>query len=189
MPSKFSLSTKLLIAAAITGIINNTSGFMILHITEQPIYGILWINLFGAITGYITNSYVYGVYNIVWVMFLRWIIITCLTLFINIKLFKYIENFKKVKEWKNKLSGLKLTIFNYILILLTSWIIFILWIYIMTKNYVFVYRQSKTINYLDVILLCIMIFIVGVDQYFAEIQTNMNTNTNMNHEKRQIKDL
>lgn len=169
--TQISLTIKLLLAAFIAAVINESTAFMVLHITNEPIYSILWLNLFGALIGYITNSYVYGIYTIVWGMFLRWIITTCLTLFLSVKLYKYLNTLEKVKEWRSKFTGLKLTAFNYSIILITTWIIFGLWIYVMTKNYVFVYRQGKTINNIDIALLILMIFIVGMDQYFAKLQS------------------
>ncbi len=172
--SNLSLSNKLLVAAFVAGIINQTSTFIVLYLTKQPIYGMLWLNLFGSIIGYITNSYVYGIHHIVWEMFLRWTIITCLTLFLTIKLYKYIEDIEIIKKWKKELSGFNLTIFNYLLILATTWVIFIVWIYVMTTDYVFVYRKGKIINYIDILILCTTILIVGIDQYLTKIYINQD---------------
>lgn len=169
---RLSLSIRLLLAAIISGIINGTTSFIVLYVTNDPILSILWLNIFGAIVGFITNSYVYHIDHIIWIVFLRWIIITCLLLFLTVKLYKFLDSLEKVKELRKDLTGIKLNLLNYSLILGTTWIIFVLWVYGMTKNYVFINLESKAINTIDVVLLCITACIVGFDQYITHYNSS-----------------
>ncbi len=157
---------KSFLTSSITGTITQTSGFGILKLTQNPLLSILWIEIFGNILAYIAQSYVFGFKKIMLSTILRWAIVVCISLFMCVKSFSYLNNLKKVKELKKKFTGLKLDILNFAVLTLSVVVVFLVWDYSMRRDYIFKTTNSDKNTPYDLLLIGITIIIVAIDRYF-----------------------
>jgi hypothetical protein len=153
--------------ATTTGTITNVTAFLILTFTKNPILSIMWIQTFGNIIAYFAQSYIYGFKRVIGGMILRWALVTCISMFLSIKLFQYINNLERVKKWKSELTGLKLDVLNYTLLLSSIMIVYFIWEFKMRKKYIFVYREADASNTIDLVILLVAGSLVAIDQYYT----------------------
>ena len=150
--------------ATATGTITQVSGYIILHLTKNPILSLLWIEIFGNILAYIAQSYIFGFKNFMLSMALRWAITVCISLFLCVKAYHYLSSLEKVKQIKKELSGWKLDIFKYSLLTLSVIIVFLVWDYNMRRDYIFQSNPKNTVY--DLLLIGITMGLVAIDRYF-----------------------
>jgi hypothetical protein len=171
-------------AASVTGLITEITRFIILAVTKNPLYGILWGQIFGNIISYLVQSIIFG-RGFILETLIRWVLVISISLFINVKMYNYIINIPQINKLHKKLKGLWLTLFDYVLITGTVLIIFVIWDYPMRKSYIFA-TNNKNIDVIvtiqDAIILMISILIFIIDQ------TLTKNNNNMDKRKDKIKD-
>jgi hypothetical protein len=174
-------------AASVTGLITEITRFIIIAVTKNPLYGILWGQIFGNIISYLVQSIVFG-QGFILETLIRWSLVVSISLFINVKIYNYIINIPQIKKLHTKLKGLWLTLFDYLLITGSVLIIFMIWDYPMRKSYIFNVNNKNTdtiITIQEAIILLISILIFIIDQ---NITKNKNNNNNNNHNMDKIKD-
>jgi hypothetical protein len=88
-------------------------------------------------------------------------------MFLSIKLFQYINNLERVKKWKSELTGLKLDVLNYTLLLSSIMIVYFIWEFKMRKKYIFVYREADASKTIDLVILLVAGSLVAIDQYYT----------------------
>jgi hypothetical protein len=150
-------------AASVTGLITEITRFIILAVTKNPLYGILWGQIFGNIISYLVQSIIFG-RGFILETLIRWVLVISISLFINVKMYNYIINIPQINKLHKKLKGLWLTLFDYVLITGTVLIIFVIWDYPMRKSYIFAVNNNNTnvvvtIQEAIVLLISILIFI------------------------------
>lgn len=171
-------------AASVTGLITEITRFIILAVTKNPLYGILWGQIFGNIISYLVQSIIFG-RGFILETLIRWALVVSISLFINVKMYNYIINIPQINKLHKKLKGLWLTLFNYVLITGTVLIIFAIWDYPMRKSYIFATNNKNTdviITIQEAIILMISILIFIIDQ------TLTKNNNNIDERKDKIKD-
>jgi hypothetical protein len=176
------LSFKSFGAASVTGLITEITRFIILAVTKNPLYGILWGQIFGNILSYLVQSIVFG-RGFVLETVIRWALVVSISLFVNVKIYNYIINIPQLKKLHDKLEGIWLTLFNYILIVGAVLIIFIIWDYPMRKSYIFAVNNNNTnvvVTIQEAIVLLISILIFIFDQ-------NITNNYKKRMEKKKVK--
>ncbi len=176
------LSFKSFGAASVTGLITEITRFIILAVTKNPLYGILWGQIFGNILSYLVQSIVFG-RGFVLETLIRWSLVVSISLFVNVKIYNYIINIPQLKKLHDKLEGIWLTLFNYILIVGAVLIIFIIWDYPMRKSYIFAVNNNNTnvvVTIQEAIVLLISILIFIFDQ-------NITNNYKKRMEKKKVK--
>ena len=161
------LVIKSLGGATLTGTITQVTAYFILWLTKNPLLTILWIEVFGNIIAYIAQSYIHGFKRIVGGMILRWAIELCLSLFLGVKTFQYLDNLKKIKELKKGLTGWKLDMLNYIVITIAVMVVYFAWSFVMRRDYIFIYRNEGGSNMNDIVILLISAGVIGLDQYLT----------------------
>jgi hypothetical protein len=174
-------------AASVTGLITEITRFIILAVTKNPLYGILWGQIFGNIISYLFQSIIFG-RGFILETVIRWALVVSISLFINVKMYNYIINIPQIKKLHTKLKGLWLTLFDYVLITGTVLIIFAIWDYPMRKSYIFAVNNKNTdaiVTIQEAIILMISILIFIIDQTLTK---NKNNNNNMGKRKDKIKD-
>jgi heme/copper-type cytochrome/quinol oxidase subunit 2 len=157
---------KSFLTSSITGTITQTSGFVMLKLSQNPLLSILWMQIFGNTLAYLAQSYVFGFKKIMLSTILRWAIVVCISLFMCVKSFSYVNNLKKVKEFKKKYTGLKLDLLNFITLALSIFVVFIVWDYSMRRDYIFKTTNPEKNTPYDLLLIGITIIIVAIDRYF-----------------------
>lgn len=170
-------------AASVTGLITEITRFIILAVTKNPLYGILWGQIFGNIISYLVQSIIFG-RGFILETLIRWALVVSISLFINVKMYNYIINIPQIKKFHTKLKGLWLTLFDYLLITSSVLIIFMIWDYPMRKSYIFAVNNQNVnsiITIQEAIILLISISIFIIDQ-------NITKNHNMDKRKDKIKD-
>ena len=80
------LSFKSFGAASATGLITEITRFIIIAVTKNPLYGILWGQIFGNIISYLVQSIVFGK-GFILETIIRWALVVSISLFINIKMY------------------------------------------------------------------------------------------------------
>ncbi len=176
------LSFKSFGAASVTGLITEITRFIILAVTKNPLYGILWGQIFGNILSYLVQSIVFG-RGFVLETLIRWSLVVSISLFVNVKIYNYIINIPQLKKLHDKLEGIWLALFNYILIVGAVLIIFIIWDYPMRKSYIFAVNNNNTnvvVTIQEAIVLLISILIFIFDQ-------NITNNYKKRMEKKKVK--
>lgn len=164
--------------ASVTGLITEITRFIILAVTKNPLYGILWGQIFGNIISYLVQSIIFG-RGFILETLIRWILVISISLFINVKMYNYIINIPQINKLHKKLKGLWLTLFDYVLITGTVLIIFAIWDYPMRKSYIFAANNKNTdaiITIQDAIILMISILIFIIDQTLTKNKNNNNNN-------------
>ena len=167
-------------AASVTGLITEITRFIILAVTKNPLYGILWGQIFGNIISYLVQSIVFGK-GFILETIIRWALVVSISLFINVKMYNYIINIPQIKKFHTKLKGLWLTLFDYLLITSSVLIIFMIWDYPMRKSYIFAVNNKNTdaiVTIQEAIILMISILIFIIDQTLTK-----NNNNNMDNRK------
>jgi hypothetical protein len=180
------LSFKSFGAASATGLITEITRFIIIAVTKNPLYGILWGQIFGNILSYLVQSIIFG-RGFILETLIRWSLVVSISLFINIKMYNYIINIPQIKRLHTKLKGLWLTLFDYTLITGTVLIIFAIWDYPMRKSYIFALNEKNTntiVTIQEAIILLISILIFIIDQTLTK--NNNNNNHNMDKIKEKI---
>ncbi len=178
------LSFKSFGAASATGLITEITRFIIIAVTKNPLYGILWGQIFGNIISYLVQSIVFGK-GFILETIIRWALVVSISLFINIKMYNYIMNIPQIKRLHRKLKGIWLTLFDYLLITGTVLIIFTIWDYPMRKSYIFAVNNKNTdaiVTIQEAIILMISILIFIIDQTITK--NNNNPNMDKRKEKR-----
>ena len=158
---------KSLVVATTTGTITNVTAFLILTFTKNPILSIMWIETFGNIIAYFAQSYIHGFSRVIGGMVLRWALVTCISMFLSIKLFQYITNLERVKKWKTELTGLKLDALNYALLLSSIMTVYFIWEFNMRKKYIFVYREADASKIMDIVILLVAGSLVAIDRHYT----------------------
>lgn len=162
------LVIKSLGGATLTGTITQVTAYFILWYTKNPLITILWIEIFGNVISYIAQSYIHGFKRIVGGMILRWSIELCLSLFIGLKTYQYLDNLKKIKELKKDLTGWKLDTLNYLIVTIAVMIVYFVWDFVMRRDYIFIYRNEGDSNINDIVLLLISATVIALDQYLTK---------------------
>ncbi len=157
---------KSFLTSTVTGTITQTSGFGVLKLTQNPLLSILWIEIFGNILAYLAQSYVFGFKKIMLSTILRWAIVVCISLFMCVKIFSYLDNLKKIKELKKKYTGFKLDLLNFSILTLSVVVVFLVWDYSMRRDYIFQITNSDRNTPYDLLLIGITMMIVAIDRYF-----------------------
>lgn len=157
------LSFKSFGAASVTGLITQIAVIIVLAVTKNPIYGILWEQIFGNILAYLVQSIVFG-RGFILETIIRWALVVSISLFVNVKMYQYIINIPQIKKFHAKLKGFWLTLFDYALITSAVVIIFTIWDYPMRKSYIFAVNNNTnvvvTIQEAIILMLSILIFII-----------------------------
>ena len=170
---KIPLAFKSFGASSVTGLITEITRFIILAVTKNPLYGILWGQIFGNMLSYLVQSIVFG-RGFILETVIRWALVVSISLFINVKMYNYIINIPQIKNFHKQLKGLWLTLFDYLLITGTVLIIFVIWDYPMRKAYIFATNNKNTnvvVTMQEAIILLISISIFIIDQ---NLTNNMN---------------
>lgn len=166
--SSFDLILKTFSASLLTSSISQGTGFLVLNLTKNPMYSILWMQIFGNIIAYFGQSYAFGFSEIIHGMVVRWCIVVAYSLIINIKIYNYIDNFKIVKKYRSHFKGIYLDLYNFLILTLSIIIVFIIWNFPMRKYYVFIDRESHHNNLFDLLLIIILSNIFIVDKYIMK---------------------
>ena len=161
------LIIKSLGGATFTGTTTQVTAYFILWYTQNPLITILWIEVFGNVFAYIVQSYIHGFKRVVGGMILRWAIELCLSLFLCVKIYQYLDNLKKVKELKKDLKGWRLDMLNYTVITIAVMVVYFAWSFVMRRDYIFVYRNEGDSNTRDIVILLISAAVIGLDQYLT----------------------
>ncbi len=151
--------------ATVTGSITQSTGFLILYLTKNPLLSILWIEIFGNILAYVAQSYMFGFKKFILSMVLRWCIVVCISLFMCVKTFHYLDSLEKIKEWKKELKDWKLDILNFSVLTLSVVIVFLFWDYSMRRDYIFKSENAEKNTWYDLLLIGITCVLVGIDRY------------------------
>ncbi len=159
---------KTFIASILSSIISQGTGFIVLTITKNPIYSILWIQIFGNIIAYFGQSYAFGFNEIIHGMVIRWCIVVAFSLIINIKMFNYLDNLKIVKKFRKHFKGIYLDLYNFLILTLSIIFVFLLWNFPMRKYYVFIERESHQNNLFDLFLIILLANIFVIDKYIMK---------------------
>ena len=163
-----SVGLKSLLVSTATGTTSQVATILTLYLTNNPVLGLLVMQVFGTLLAYTAQSYVFGFnggtfFNTV---LLRWLIVNCLTLFVSYKLMVYIKNMKKVKELSGELEGTKKIIFDYLTIVGAVIVNFLLWELPMRKYYIF--NENTNTNMYGCLILSIVSLVVFYDQTIVE---------------------
>ncbi len=177
------LSFKSFGASSATGLITEITRFIIIALTKNPLYGILWGQVFGNVISYLVQSIIFGKGFILETL-IRWALVVSISLFINVKLYNYLINIPQIKKLHKKLKGFGLALLDYLLIIGAVLIIFVIWDYPMRKSYIFAANNKTTdaiITIQEAIILLISILIFIIDQ---NITKNNNNNHNLDKKNR-----
>jgi hypothetical protein len=166
--SSLNLILKTLGASILTSVISQGTGFLVLNITKNPIYSILWIQIFGNIIAYFGQSYAFGFNEIIHGMVIRWCIVVAYSLIINIKIFNYLDNLKIVKKIRKNFKGIYLDLYNFMILTLSIIAVFLVWNFPMRKFYIFIDRESHQNNLFDLLLIIILANIFVIDKYIMK---------------------
>ncbi len=143
--------------ALLTGGISQITGFIALYLTKSPIFSLIWIQLFGNIISYMGQSYAFGFHEIRSEIIIRWCISVAISLILNIKIYNYLINQKKIQETKEFItknySNLVQHLYDFVIITLSIMIVFIICLYPLRRYYIFVNRTQTENHNLDLILL------------------------------------
>lgn len=143
--------------AFLTGGISQLTGFLALYITKSPIFSLIWIQIFGNIISYFGQSYAFGFHEIRSEIIIRWCISVAFSLILNIKIYNYIANIKKIKDIRKyivkKKNNLLLQLYDFAIITLSIIIVFIICLYPLRKYYIFINRTQAENHNLDLMLL------------------------------------
>ena len=161
------------IASFGSGTITQSSGFVFLYFTKDPIMTLLYILIVGNILGFFTQGYIhgYGPKSIILDFVIKWLLVASFGIFLNYKIFNYLSNEKHISEFKNKYKDVRLDIINYSLILTTIGIVFLIWNYHMRKRYVFVEYNNP---YLNLLILIIISSVITIDRFLIFKSLNKN---------------
>jgi hypothetical protein len=166
--SSTDLVLKTFLASLLTSGISQITGFMVLSITKNPIYSILWIQIFGNFIAYFGQSYAFGFSEIINGMVIRWCIVVAYSLIINIKVFNYLDNLKMVKKLRQYFKGVYLDLYNFLILTISIIVVFLVWNFPMRKYYVFIDRESHQNDVFDLLLIIILANIFVVDKYIMK---------------------
>ncbi len=166
--SSTELVLKTFLASFITSGISQGTGFIVLNLTKNPIYSILWIQIFGNIIAYFGQSYAFGFSEIISGMVMRWCIVVAYSLIINIKVFNYLDNLKIVKKIRKQFKGIYLDLYNFLILTISIIVVFLVWNFPMRKYYVFIDRESHQNNLFDLLLIIILANIFVIDKYIIK---------------------
>jgi hypothetical protein len=158
--------------ALMTGGISQITGFLALYATKSPIFSLIWIQLFGNIISYMGQSYAFGIREIRSELLIRWCISAAFSLILNIKIYNALVDIKKLKDIKKYVddhySHLVTRLYDFAIVILSITIVFIIFVYPLSKYYIFVNRnQTENLN-IDLILL----FGLYIYFYFDQIYKN-----------------
>ena len=149
------------IASLGSGTITQSTGFIFLYFTKDPIKTLLYILVVGNILGFFTQSFIHGFKPkyIKLDFVIKWLLVASFSLFLNFKIFNYLSNEEHINKFKNQYKDLRLDIINYSLILITIGIVFLIWNYNMRKRFVFIENNNPYLNLLILILISSVIAI------------------------------
>ena len=156
----------------LTGFISQITGFIALYITNSPMFSLIWIQIFGNIIAYFGQSYAFGFNELRSEVIIRWCISVAFSLIINIKIYNYIIDIKKLKDIRKHIdenySNLWLQLYDFTIITISIMIVFFICLYPFRKYYIFVNR-SQIANYnIDLIVL----FGLYIYFYFDKLYNN-----------------
>jgi hypothetical protein len=143
--------------ALLTGGISQMTGFIALYLTKSPLFSLIWIQIFGNIISYFAQSYAFGFTEIRSEIIIRWCISVAISLILNIKIYNYLVNIKKIKETREYIvdnyNNLVVQLYDFLMITVSIMIVFLICLYPLRKYYIFVKRNRIENHNLDLILL------------------------------------
>ena len=147
-----------------SGTITQSTGFVFLYFTKDPIMTLLYILVVGNILGFFTQKFIhgFGIKNVRLDFVIKWLLVASFSLFLNFKIFNYLSNEEHINEFKNKYKDVRLDIINYSLILITIGIVFLIWNYHMRKRFVFIENNNP---YLNLLVLTLISSVIMVDRF------------------------